>query len=285
MDNKPVHTWTLPFRIGFRDYLRWLWNPRMIIFLAMMYFVTDYAISPLIEHSQAMGQPLQAYETFLAITNSLQLSVVMPCVFLILMGDFPRIDENARLYLFRTGRITWLGGQLITAVLAALTFAGATFGMTILLCAGHITMEDQWSDVVTRYYLAFPDSKDNYVTNFIPGELYNNFTPSQALFYTFTLLAVYLVLLCLIQLVCRLVSERVSGLVVGGGIIAIGGALNVTEIKVKWLFPAAHALEWQHCDLILKRMEVSMTQSYLYFGVLCCILIFAAIYLTDRMRY
>lgn len=271
--------------IGIQDFGRWLFSPRMIVFAAMMYFIADYAIFPMIENSRKMEGLLQAYEPFLAIGNSLSLSVVIPAIFLVLMGDFPRMDENGELFLFRAGRMNWLAGQLLTAALAAFAFLTAIFGLTLLLSAGHLSFDNEWSRTVTHFYQVFPEEQENYAANFITGELYNNFTPREALGYTFTLLFGYLVLLCLLQLVARLIAPGSSGLVVGGMVIALGCVFNRMHSDLKWLFPGAHAIEWLHCDVVWNRMPVTMTQSYLYFLLLGGLLFLAAVLFADRIYH
>lgn len=272
-------------RCAWSEYIGWLINPRVAVFFAMLFFIYQFAAQSMIEHAEKMGQPLGVFDIFIAVGNSYQMMAIMPSVFLLLIGDCPKNDGNMFLYVARAGRYHWFLGQVLMGIMAAVTFIGTVFLACFMMGAGHAEYSGGWSSVVTEYHLLYPDDAQNLTSSFITGRLYNNFTPNEALFYTITLLFAMLVFLYLLKLICFLGGNPMAGLPAGITLIGVGCALMLLDIKIKWLFPMAHALEWQHCDEVLKTMEVSMTQSYLYFAVWILVLFTAGVMLVERYNF
>ena len=195
------------FRCAWSEYIRWLFNPRVAMFFAMLFFIYQFAAQSLVEHAEKLGKPLGIFEIFIAVGNSYQMLFIMPSIFLLLIGDCPKNDGNMFLYVARAGRYHWFLGQVLTGILAAVTFICGVFLACCLMGIGHVENANRWSDVVTKYYMLYPNEAQHYASRFITGRLYNNFTPNEALFYTLTLLFGLLVLLYMIKLVCFLMGN------------------------------------------------------------------------------
>lgn len=272
-------------KVAWNEYVRWICNPRIIMFFCMLLFIETYVVEKMLGYSTKLGVPLGIFEVFTAVANSVQLCLVIPAVFLLLMGDFPRKDGNTLLYVHRAGKYNWFLGQVLMVVYSAATYIGAIVFFCIVACTGHITTANHWSDVVTRYTAVFPDEKNVIVTDLINGRLYNNFTPLQAFGYSVTLLFGLMLLLSMVKIVFFLLGNPGLGIAVDGLLIGSGWTLNLVETKLKWLFPMAHAIEWQHCDLVFRTMDVSMAQSYLYFGMLSMALFIVGLLLLEKYNF
>ena len=66
------------WRISRIEYYKWIINPRMIIVVAMIIFIWNFAVFPLINISREMNSPLNTLEPFIAILNSLVLCLLSP---------------------------------------------------------------------------------------------------------------------------------------------------------------------------------------------------------------
>ncbi len=272
-------------KVAWNEYVRWICNPRMIMFFCMLLFIETYVVDKMLQYSDNLGAPLGIFEVFTAVANSVQLCVMIAAVFLLLMGDFPRKDGNTLLYVHRAGKYNWFLGQVLMMVLSAATYLAAIVLFCIATCAGHISVSNRWSDVVTKYTSVFPDEKDFIVATLINGRLYNNFTPVQAFGYSVTLLFGMLLLLLMVKVVFFMFGNPSLGVVTGGLLIGSGWTLNMVDTKLKWAFPMAHVLEWQHCDLVFRTMEVSMGQSYWYFAILCMALFIIGLFKLDKYNF
>lgn len=273
------------FRIAWNEYVRWLCSPRMVIFLVMILFIQSYVADEMVARSEKMGEPFGVFEIFIAVANSTPLCVVIPAVYLLLIGDFPRRDGNMLLYVYRAGKYKWLLGQLLSSVMEALTYLGALVLCCVLMAAGHCYAMDRWSGVVTRYESMFPEEMDSTVSQLITGRLYNNFTPYQAFGYSASLLFCMFLFVAVLKMLFFFLGRPTAGLSVNVCLLAFGWVFSFLDMGVKWVFPLPHTVEWQHCDEIFRTMPVSMESSYLYFGVLVGVLVFACIVLVDGFNF
>lgn len=257
----------------------------MILFLGMMIFVETYVAEGMLAHSEKMGKPFGIFEIFIAVANSTELCMVIPAVYLLLIGDFPRRDGNTLLYVYRAGRYHWLLGQILTSVLSILTYLGAIFVGCALMGLGHCFIGNRWSDVVTKYQTLFPNDMETTVSLMMTERLYNNFSPYQTFLYSAGLLFGMLFLLAMLKLLFFLVGKPTMGVTAGVCLIGFGWLFSLLELKLKWIFPLPHVIGWQHCDEIFRYMTVSIGQSCLYFAGGSLTLIFIIIILAGRYPF
>ena len=76
------------------EYIKWICSSRMLIFLCALIFIDQFAVKPLVEISKQTGVKLGLFEPFIAITNSDVLLMIMPIVFITLIGDFPKNEDR-----------------------------------------------------------------------------------------------------------------------------------------------------------------------------------------------
>lgn len=288
MDNKKKTGVFSGIRIGritWNHLLQWICNPQMIIIICLMLFIQNYVVDGMIENATKMGEQLQIFEVFIAVANSSELCVAIPAVFLLLIGDFPSVDGTTMLYIYRSGRYNWFFGQIVSAILSAGIYIFVILGGCIILSGTRVQIGNQWSNVTTKYLTLYPNDIKNSVAKLITGRQYNNFSPYEAAGYAFTLMFLFLVLLSMIKLVFFLYGKSTAGVALGGLLIGSGWTLNLLDTKLKWLFPMAHVIEWQHCDEIFRTMEVSMGQSYIYFLVIIMVLLILGIMQVDQYNF
>ena len=150
------------FRVAKNEYVKWITNPKMIIIAVMFIFTYDFVIRELIVAAEKMGEKLQILEGFIGISNSQLLLMMLPVVFIGLMGDFPRMDANAMFYIHRVGRVNWLLGQMIFAAMASGTYLLALLGFSTVTLLGKCSFHNAWSEITTKYYLFAQASVDAY---------------------------------------------------------------------------------------------------------------------------
>jgi len=285
VDNKREISIKKILSVGKIEYIKWICDPRMILFFSMNIFVYDYVTKILIENSQKMGKPLNIVEPFIAICNSEILLFVMPIVFLALISDYPKTDGNSMFYMLRTGKRNWLIGQMLFAFMAAVTYVSSIFIITCLCCARHSYIYNQWSYVVRRYAITFPNESNNIMLNLIPDRLYNNLTPGQALLHTFALLILIMLLIAFVQLISFVYNRKMIGLLTNMSLLCIGIGSQMFAGAFKWIFPVSNALVWMHYDPIFKKRIVPIKNSYLYFIILIAVLMVWSIVTVKRYDF
>lgn len=256
------------FRVAKMEYVKWIRNPKMIIVLVMLIFAYDYVILELITAAQQMGERLQILEGFIGIANSQLLLMIIPIVFVGLMGDFPRVDGNAMFYIYRVGRSNWLLGQIVFAVMAAGTYLLVLIGGSCLPLLGSTYADNQWSKITTKYYLFAPNDYMSTVANLTTGRLYNNLPPWDAALHICGLMFLFLLLISMLLLAAFVCKIRMGGIISTVGLLCLGNILAYMEKFIRWFFPTAHAILEIHFDEIYKMPIMDIRFSYIYYFVL-----------------
>lgn len=255
------------------EYVKWVMNARMIMFVALIVFVYDYVIRTIMENGEKMGEPINIIEPFIAIGNSALLLFIMPIVFLALISDFPKSDGNSMFYMIRTGKVNWFLGQTLFAIVAGISYVGTIFGISCLVVMKNAFIYNEWSDVVYLYYKYFPNDYDNVILDLITDRLYNNLTPLQAFTHTALLMLLMVIMTALIQLLSFAYNRKMVGLLINICLLCMGIGTTLFEGSLKWVFPVSNAVAWMHYDRVFKKPIVPIINSYLYFIIIIVVLL------------
>lgn len=247
----------------------------MLLVLLLIVYAKEQLVEPLLELTDLTGKPLQILEPGIALMGSVNMMMVLPLLYLLLMGDFPRKDSNMPFVISRVGKVGWFFGQLLYAMGAALTVLITMILFTTVWCAGRLSWNGgQWSDSVTKYY---KDVKIDFKFNLITGREYNQMDPLPVFVHSFCLVFLLLLFLSVILLLFSVYGSKVLGLAICGILTVIGNSLSIFEIKpIMWFFPIAHTQIWLRNDELLKMDTMPLVGSYVYFGIGICILTFSA---------
>lgn len=251
------------------EYIKWIVNPRIIVFVAMYIFMYDYIFKEIIEGMDKMGdKAIMILEPFIAMANNNLINLILPSVFLVLISDFPKTDGNTMFYIQRTGKLNWMFGQIMFAFTAIITYLTSIVYVSFLIMSPRCYSKNVWSTLTTGYAKMFPEESNSLVANMINGRLYNNVTPSIAFISTIILLAMFLMLIAVFLLVGFSAGKRTLSMASSCLVIAVGSGLCKTESKIKWLFPSSNSLLEMHFDRVLKKQIVNIRNSYLYFIII-----------------
>lgn len=283
VENKTAFSLKKIVNIAVTEYVKWICNPRMIMVAAMFVFIYDYIIREMKEASDMMSSEIMIFEPFIAICNSELLMLIVPAVYIAVMGDFPRIDGNSLFYVFRAGRTNWIMGQVLFLCMSAVTYIGMVFVMSVLSIASYMNVNMEWSDVVTQFGTRFPEKAGGKVVQLITGRMYNNFTPAKACCISALLMLLYLIVIGMMLLTGFVLKKRAIGIGITGAVISIGCGCIVLKSKLKWLFPAANALPWLHFDMVYNRQFYRLEYSVIYMVALIVVAILADIVFMDDM--
>ena len=254
------------------EYIRWVTDPRVIIVPVLLVFMQTLVVEPLLGRAAKMGGTLGRLEPFVAIGNSGMLLLFLPCVFLVLISDYPQMSGNTLFALLRTGKRNWYFGQLVFLMLTIGTYLGVVFVGSLCMTGGSFLGE--WSDVVTKYNAHFPAEATGFDAQLIPSNLYNQIPLKTAVLQTIVMMYAYLFLLALIIYLFRLHRMSSFGILAAVFVIAVGMITYSLGGDSKWLFPMANTLSWLHYDVILNASKVPFWYSPVYFGVLIGALLF-----------
>lgn len=273
------------FQIATSEYVKWIKNPKITLIFMMLIFIYDMFVSKMISASSELNTNICFFEPFIAVCNSIILILVIPAMYLGIMGDFPRVDGNSMFYLLRTGKINWIAGQIIFSIMTAITYMFFVFIGITAPAVFKCEYKNSWSDVTTKYIKYFPEKSENIVAKLIDGRLYNNILPLKAVIMTFTLMVLYMVLINMILMVGFTIGKHSVGIVVSAALICISCASVEFNTGLKWFLPTANVLPWQHYDEIYKKHIFNMSYSYTYFIILIIVLSILSSILIDNYDF
>lgn len=253
------------FAVARTEYVKWITDPRVIIVGVLLVFMRTLAVEPLLERAVRFGEKLNILEPFVAIGNSGMLVMLMPCVFLILVSDYPKMTGNTLFFIKRTGKTNWFLGQLLFLLMAIATFVLAVVIGGILVSEG--TLGTDWSNTVTKYEARFPKETGSFTSQLLPSNLYNQMSLISSVVQTILLISLYLFLLSLVIYFFKLIHIQSFGLFVAVFIVAVGAMTLSLDLKAMWAFPMANTMVWLHYQEILRKAVFPLWCSYAYFVV------------------
>lgn len=265
------------------EFVRWIMNPRLLIVGILFIFMRSLVVEPLLERAEKMGIPLTIFEPFEAMGNSGMIVMLIPCVFLILISDYPVISGFTLSSVQRTGKLNWFFGQLIFVIMAIFTYMGVILAGSIITSKGEL--RTQWSETVRFYAARFPDEAHNFASELLPSNLYNQIPLITSLVQTFLLMSAYLFLLVLVLYLFKILNIRSAGLFAVFLIIGLGVSTCSLKTSAMWYFPMANTIVWLHYTEILREPVKPIAYSYIYFVVIIALLVIANLIALKRMQF
>lgn len=253
------------FAVARSEYIKWITNPRVIIVPVLLVFMQSLVVEPLLERAAKMRSSLERLEPFVAIGNSGMLVMLMPCVFMVLISDYPKVTGNTLFFVHRTGKFNWFVGQLMFLIMAILTYLCTVLLGSFMMTQGKYT--GTWSDVVTKYNARFPEEADSFTAQLLPSNLYNQIPLKTAVLQTMVMMCAYLFLLALVIYFFKLIHVQSLGLFAAIFVIAAGVVTCSLKTSNMWYFPMANTIIWLHYDTILEASDMPVWCSFVYFGV------------------
>ena len=271
------------FSIARSEYIRWLTNPRILIIGILFIFMRTLAVEPLLERVEKMQDALTVFEPFIAIGNSGMLVLLMPCVFLILISDYPIINGNTLLFVQRIGKVNWFLGQILFVIFAVFSYIGTLLIVSIITSNGKFRLE--WSETIRLYASHFPNEYNSFASELIPSNLYNQISLVTSLLQTFFLMSAYLFVLVLILYLFKIINIRSAGIFAVYSLIGFGVVTCSVKSPAMWLFPMANTIVWLHYTEIIREPVVPIIQSYMYFLILIFFLLICNFVALKKMQF
>lgn len=255
------------------EFVKWVCDARMVIVAVLLIFINNFAVSPLTNNAELMGEPLNILEPFIAVANSEILILIIPIVFLTLIADYPKVDTNTVFYIVRIGRANWFVGQVLKLVFMIVSYLAVIFLGTVLPMLSKGFWYNGWSNVATGFVKMFPDRRGDFGVALLPENLYNQLSVFEAAVKSYLLVAAYLMIIGLILLVFSLFKRKTVGFIICGGMISLGMAFSAIRTNLMWTMPMANSITWLHYTKYFKKPIMPMSFSVIYLLVLIAVLL------------
>ena len=267
------------------EYIKWVCDARMIILGVLLIFIYNFAIEPLLKNAEEMGENLNMLEPFIAVANSGMILLIIPLVFMTLIADFPKIDNNTVFYIIRVGRVNWLLGQVIKLVMMAVSYLAFIFAGAVIPMIGRSFWYNGWSAVVTQYLVRFPEKTGNFGLQLVPENLYNQMSVFDAAVQSYLLVFAYLMIIGLLLLSFSLIKKKTLGFVLCGAVISLGTAFCAVKTMWMWSMPMANTIVWLHFTRYFRQPVVTIYFSITYLCVFIAVLLVFCFIAIKRFNY
>lgn len=206
-------------------------NPRVILGYALGFCLCFFLTQRVIELSSQFHTNIQVFEPFVwcfADTDSVlfaSLALFLP------LSQLPQMDIPSYYLLFRKGRVNWISGQILTAVLVSFAYALLLLGSSVLLTAGNSFWANHWSDTATVVSFA-PEQFEVAMT--VIRKTIKLTSPYECTCMIFFLIVQYLLFLTLLNLAVCLRFGKKAGM---AAVISVsfGAYLLTPDQWMKWL--------------------------------------------------
>jgi len=255
--------------ISFAEFLRWLRSSRLIILGVMLVFIHIQIVTTLQNTSVMMGMPVAYLEAFVALGNSGVIVLIVPALWLVLMGDFPQKSGIDLFYQIRCSKRTWICGQMLFVVEAAVFLVAFLLISPIFMLRGYGEWNLEFSEAVRFYASTFPDRRGDYILTLLPENLYQQMNLGTAIVHTIFFMLFYFLLLSFVLLLAALCNQKIVGFLVDAVLILFGTVTTELKTKWMWLFPMAHSITGVHYEKYLSAEIFSIKMSYVYMILGC----------------
>lgn len=153
-------------------------------------------------------------------------------VMMLMLSAFPRLDTPASYLIFRTTRLNWLLGQVITVLVLTLGYTLMILLSSMVMCIGcNMFVANSWSETATM--LSFSPTSFE-VALAVMRKTVKLTTPYGCALQVFLLLFQYVLLMSMLQLTCTLLKSRKAG-IMAALVINFTGYVLTPDRFMTWL--------------------------------------------------
>lgn len=270
------------------SYTTWLFSSRLLVFGFVFMFMFVYFIKPMNELSGMLDTPVNILEPFIAIANNRYALPLLILGFLVLISDFPSLNDFATFSLFRTGRMAWLVGQIIFLAMSGLTYIMFILISSMIFVSKNAYMLNAWSLVQKRLSLGNEESLSLqmlYPFARLDNSVLVQSRPYEALFHGIILILLFEIAVGCVQMIFALNMKKIISVFINLSACATGLVLMVIDVRLKWLFPISNTVFGWHYDAAYNRTNFPIYASYIYFTVIIATLIAILSGITKRCSF
>lgn len=265
------------------EFVSLIHKPKLLLIIVSIVFMIDSVAKPMKDLSLELGYQLNISEPFIFVTSKGINVVIIPLIFIAILSDFPSAENSGYFSLIRNGRISWLIGETLFAVLSSVIYILIIFLSIAIYCADNSFIGNNWSDYTLRTYIDYPDVF-LYGTMFLDTSVYTQGTPIEILSQTLLLMMMYIFILVMLMLMFRIIGKKSFGIITAIGITFVGLPSYATSSPTRWIFPITHTAYNWHFNEFFAEPYCNMSTSYIYFIALMIVLVLTNIYLVKHTQ-
>ena len=195
-------------RVARINMLRWLSDYKYLAVLIYMVLYMYQLIGNVSGYARELEVKINPWLFSFLLRNG---NVICPLMlgFVLLIADAPFLNRQQQFILIRTGKYTWMGGQIIYLLLLSIIFTGLIFLLSVLYTFPEIQLSTEWGSFLTT--LAVDGLPGKYGTLDASYSVIRNSTPIEVTLWSWTSLTLVCFFLGMLMLLCNLWTRKGIG--------------------------------------------------------------------------
>lgn len=251
-------------------------DKKVIVLLLLIGFILDNGVRRMVNNSLQVQQPIGIFEGFIMCMNHWYYLIIFFVGFILILTDVPKLDSNQIFLIYRTGKKSWLLGEIFQIAVCAVAYILVLLIGCMISCAKYGFAGNVWSNF-TLFYKTDYEKMLSDSNRFIDQQVFKYYLPYQSVIHCFFLVALCLVLMGTVILYFSIINKKLVGLVLNVVLILFVLVFNQYHARVMWLSPFCHAVLALHNTYVYKQLSVPLVYSYLYLILMEGLLIFISI--------
>lgn len=204
------------------NYRKWLVDPKMYTLIVLMIVFSIWNFSGIYDYAKVVGFGVSPW----IFSHILIFPIAMPIYgsfAVLLFSNAPFIDKHTPFLMIRTGRISWLIGQLIYIVFTSILYTVFHFVISVVTFFPRIEFTADWGKVL-RTLAMNPSSlreKGLYSTVFIQNNIVSSFSAIEATLISLGLFCLVTIFIGIIIFSLNIIIGRMAGLIFAGILVFI----------------------------------------------------------------
>lgn len=257
--------------------LNWveLWNsPKKYLVVFSYICIVERDFLPMMKLSEQTGEYMNILEPFINFCNTGIDSILIPFVLLVLLCDYPKANSHYTFTIFRSGRYSWMLGNILFAATVSGAYVIILFLLSVLVCQERCFLYNGWSLYTRKMKIYYNENLRIYGEDkTIDAGLYMHYRP-----YTAFLLSLLLVVLLGMTIAAGLLLFQVLYMknvgVICSVLLLLGGWMTyLFQADGMWYLPYANSKLGWHNKYILSETVMPDWYSFAYFAILLSALI------------
>ena len=242
-------------------------DKKIIVLLLIIGFIIDNGVRQMVSNALQVEQPLGIFEGFIMCVNHWYYLIIFLIGFIFILASVPRLNSEQIFLIYRTGKKSWLFGEIIQVSVCAVIYIFVLFVSSIVSCARYCYIGNIWSNF-TVYYKSDYETLLSDNNRFIDQQVFKYYSPYQSVLHCILLLALCLTLMGTIILCFTIINKKLVGIILNIFFILFVLIFNEYHTGVMWLSPFCHAVLALHNMYVYKQLSVPLVYSYLYLIIL-----------------
>lgn len=227
------------FRIAVNNFRKWRANPRYYILALLLLMFLNIFLAPVRRAASFVELPVSAWVFPFLMSNYYFLMIIM-FGFVLFLCDAPFIDSEQAYLIIRSGKKTWLKGQLLYICLASAVYFLFVFLVSVILLLPNITFSADWGKLLRT--LSQTDLSQQFEVSLgISYKIIRLYHPAAAMGISALMAWLVGVLFGVLLFVLNAFFSRAVGVIVTSGLVLLEIFARSNPYRITYFSPVSWA--------------------------------------------